>query len=111
MEPSAATGMRWVPPRPGGLASRIGRRWRIAAVAAVIVIVAVVMLTGGHRPSMGLTGRGASVVAVAVSPDSKILAAADEIGRASCRGRGVSSGGGSALKKKKKSQKNRDKDV
>src|SRR5262249_37843952 len=80
MEPSAATGMRWVPPRPGGLASRIGRRWRIAPVAALIVIVAVVMVTGGRRPSMGLTGRGASVVAVAFSPDSKIIAAADEQG-------------------------------
>src|SRR5215813_12201229 len=80
MEPSAATAIRRVPPRPGGLASRIGRRWRIAAVAAVIVIVAVVMLTGGHRPAMGLTGRGASVVAVAFSPDSKIIAAADEQG-------------------------------
>jgi WD40 repeat protein len=79
MEPSAATAMHLGPSRPGGLASRIGRGWRIAA-AAVIAIVAAVMLAGGHRPSMGLTGHGASVASVAFSPDSKIIAAADEDG-------------------------------
>ena len=72
--------MPLVPARQSGLAAWMGRRWRIAALAAVIVTVAVVMLTGGHRPSMGLTGRGSSVVSVAFSPDSKIIAAADEEG-------------------------------
>lgn len=81
MEPSAATEIHLDPSRPGGLAARIGRRWRIfAVVAVVIVVVAAVMLAGGHRPSMGLTGRGAGVASVAFSPDSKIIAAADEDG-------------------------------
>ena len=56
-------------------------RWRIFAVVAVVIaVVAAVMLAGGHRPSMGLTGRGAGVASVAFSPDSKIIAAADEDG-------------------------------
>src|SRR5215475_329706 len=81
MEPSAATEIHLGPARPGGLASRIGRRWRILAVVAVVIaVVAAVMLAGGHRPSMGLTGSGAGVASVAFSPDSKIIAAADEDG-------------------------------
>jgi WD40 repeat protein len=80
MKSSAATAVPLVPARRGALAARIGRRWRIAALAAVAISVAVVMLTGGHRPAMGLTGRGSSVVSVAFSPDSKIIAAADEEG-------------------------------